>query len=349
VRWRTDDDRALALPCLIVEGDPLRYGSSSFGPVSADERRRADRFFADLVGHPRRPRRAPGEGTPETWAESGPLALGPLTESEWQQVLRILKSNEADVGAPLTEDAERNALLVAARIFCSRNALRLEREDPLLCLVKDVTTGDPRVRALVPHVTARGPIIHVAGLLRAAGLTVVEHPGWRTRSSTGEGGRFEPVGVMMHHTAGLGRGTLIDIVAGVKANFFVDRAGVFTVVSGGRANHAGNGARRVLDEVRQGVAPSGTAKKRGLLPAVMGNGHFYGFENENLGDGKQPWPPVQVTAMARAAAALCRRHGWTANRVISHAEWLFGNVDPLGIDMNAFRASVAALLAAPRP
>lgn len=310
-----------------------------FGPVSARERRQADLFFADLIGRPLRPRRP--HRTAEAWAESGPLVDGPLTESEWRTVISILKSGEAQVGSPLTDDAGRNALLVAARIFCDRNALRLEREDPLLCLTTDVTIADRRVRALVPHVTRRGPIIHWAGLLRSVGLTVNESAGWRTRSAQGP---FDPVGVVMHHTVGVGPGALADIVANIKANFFVDRSGVITIVAGGRANHAGRGAQRVLDDVNRGVAPTGTAAQRGLKDALVGNGHFYGFENENKGDGIQPWPDVQVQTMARAAAALCRRHGWTANRVISHAEWTSRKIDPRGIDMNAFRASVAALI-----
>lgn len=323
----------------------------SFGVVTRDERRQAELFFADLVGRPlRRRRRAAPVPEDGAWAEDrrppAPALLeGPLTESEWATVARILRSGEAQVGAPLGDDAERNALLVAGRIFCDRNALRLSGEDPLLCLTTDVTVADRRVRALVPFVTARGPIIHLAGLMRSVGITVNEAQGWRTRTANGP---FEPVGVMMHHTVGLGRGALADIVANNKANFFVDRAGVLTVVAAGRANHAGKGAQRVLDDTRAGIAPTGTAAARHLPDAVIGNGDYYGFENENRGDGVQDWPAVQVSTMVRAAAALCRRHGWTANRVVAHKEWTSRKIDPAGIDMNTLRASVAAALA-PRP
>jgi hypothetical protein len=136
-----------------------RIGQVGFGSVSREEKRQAELFFADLIGRPSRRRRRRTSESDEAFDESGPLIEGPLTESEWRSVIWILTRGEAQVGAPLTEDADRNALLVAARIFCDRNALRLEREDPLLCLVNDVTLRDPRVRALVPHVTARGPII----------------------------------------------------------------------------------------------------------------------------------------------------------------------------------------------
>jgi hypothetical protein len=174
-------------------------------------------------------------------------------------------------------------------------------------------------------------------------LTVTEIDGWRTRSSQGQHRCFTPIGVMMHHTVGLGAGTLADIVAKVKANFFVDKNGVISLVAGARANHAGTGAQQVLDEVSRGVAPSGTAAVRGLRDGPFGNGYFYGFENENKGDGVDPWPAAQLDSMVKGAAALCQRHGWSASRVISHAEWTSNKIDPKGIDMNAFRARVASL------
>lgn len=182
----------------------------------------------------------------------------------------------------------------------------------------------------------------LAALMQAAGLSVVATPGWQMRASTGQSGCFTPIGVMMHHTVGLGPGALADVIQNVKANFFVARTGELHVVSGGRTNHAGMGSGQVLHEVDRGIAPSGTAAARGLPNTTMGNGHFYGFENENRGDGVQPWPAVQIETMARGAAALCQRHGWGAERVISHAEWTNRKIDPQGIDMNDFRTRVAS-------
>jgi hypothetical protein len=179
----------------------------------------------------------------------------------------------------------------------------------------------------------------LAGLMRAAGLTVTEAANWRTR---GTPGCVTRVGVMMHHTVGLLPHVLTDIVTNNKANFFIDRAGALTVVAGGRANHAGKGAQEVLDEVSRGTAPTGTALARGLRDALVGNGHFYGFENENKGDGIQTWPEVQLDAMARGAAALCQLHCWPAQRVIAHAEWTRRKPDPRGVDMNDFRTRVAS-------
>jgi len=180
----------------------------------------------------------------------------------------------------------------------------------------------------------------LAALLRRSGVTVNEIAGWQTRSSTGAGGCFTPVGVMIHHTVSLGAAALADITTNIKANFFVNRAGVVSVVSGRRANHAGEGAQQVLDDTAAGIAPTGTAVARGLVDGPIGNGHYYGFENENAGDGVMPWPAVQLLAIARSAAALCQRHGWSEKRVISHAEWTRRKIDPRGVDMDIFRAVV---------
>ena len=183
----------------------------------------------------------------------------------------------------------------------------------------------------------------IARLAAASGATVTETADWQTRASTGQNGCFTPVGVMIHHTVSLGQAALDDIRTNIKANFYIDKAGTVHVITGGRANHAGLGAQTVLDDTNRGIVPSGTAGARGLPDGPMGNGHFYGLENENRGDGRDPWPAVQLLAMARVSAALCQRHGWSVNRVISHAEWTSRKIDPAGIDMNAFRESVRAL------
>lgn len=180
--------------------------------------------------------------------------------------------------------------------------------------------------------------IDLAAFMRNAGLTVIEERNWRTK---GVGSCFTPVGIMMHHTTGNGPNDLADVVRGTKANFYVDRAATIHMVAAGRANHAGKGARQVLDEVSRGIAPTDTAARRRLQDRIIGNGHFYGFENENLGNG-QAWPADQLDTMARAAASLCQLHCWRESRVISHAEWTKRKVDPTGIDMNDFRRRVAS-------
>ncbi len=184
----------------------------------------------------------------------------------------------------------------------------------------------------------------LAEFMRAAGLTVNEVGNWRTRKRPGS---FTPIGIMMHHTAGTSSLNVVTNgrpdLAGPLCNFHVEKSGVINIVSPGPSNHAGRGAQVVLDEVSAGSAPTATAAQRGLPDGPGGNSFFYGFENENLGDGVDPWPEVQLDAMAQASAALCRRHCWTENRVISHKEWTSRKIDPT-INMDDFRARVARLL-----
>jgi nucleoid-associated protein YgaU len=72
-----------------------------------------------------------------------------------------------------------------------------------------------------------------------------------------------------------------------------------------------------------------------------GNRHFYGFECENLGDGEDPWPAAQLEAIEKAAAAICRHHGWTERSVIGHKEWQPGKIDPRGFTMASMRERIA--------
>jgi N-acetyl-anhydromuramyl-L-alanine amidase AmpD len=189
----------------------------------------------------------------------------------------------------------------------------------------------------------------LAALFASMSVSVVEEPGWR---SAGRPGVFAPVGIVMHHTGGnhdlavvvngRGPGSPGGALPGPLAHFYVARSGEVHLVAAGKANHAGPGAREVLQDVLSSVAPSGTAAARGLHDSVGGNEHFYGFECENKGDGVQDWPAVQLDAMARAAAALCQRHCWSVDRIISHAEWTSRKPDPRGISMSDFRQMVAS-------
>ncbi len=183
---------------------------------------------------------------------------------------------------------------------------------------------------------------NLAGLMEAAGLTVREVPGWQTN---GRPGGIAPEGIVIHHTGGNNDLNVVvrgrSDLPGPLANFYVARNAEIHIVTAGRANHAGGGAQVVLDDLRRGVAPPDTAARRGLQDGPVGNRFFYGFENENLGNG-QAWPADQLDTIARACAALCQRHCWNANRVISHAEWTRRKPDPRGIDMNDFRARVTS-------
>lgn len=178
--------------------------------------------------------------------------------------------------------------------------------------------------------------------LRAEGLTVVQVGAWRTHNRNHKGPWGPVHGVMIHHTVTRGTASTVQLcrdgrsdLPGPLCHGVIAKDGRVHLVGYGRANHAGSGDSDVLAAV--------IAEKR--LPVdheadTDGNRHFYGFECENLGDGEDPWPAVQLDAITRTAAAVCRFHGWTARSVIGHLEWQPGKVDPRGFTMSSMRARV---------
>ncbi|MYR28622.1 MULTISPECIES: N-acetylmuramoyl-L-alanine amidase [unclassified Streptomyces] len=185
--------------------------------------------------------------------------------------------------------------------------------------------------------------------LRAEGVTVVEHAGWRSHNRNAVGAWGPVNGVLIHHTAGTSSAALVyggrADLPGPLAHTHLAKSGVATMMSAGRANHAGKAAKNSFDAV---VAEAAThPKPSASTGTVDGNTHFYGIEIENLGNGRDPYPAVQYEAAVRWAAAICRAHGWGANSVVGHKETsVEGKIDP-SFDMNTFRRDVAARLAGP--
>ncbi|MFC8080859.1 N-acetylmuramoyl-L-alanine amidase [Streptomyces sp. NPDC057307] len=180
------------------------------------------------------------------------------------------------------------------------------------------------------------------GALKDEGLTVVEVGDWRTHNRN-HVGPWGPVhGVMIHHTVTKGTASTVRIcrdgyagLPGPLCHGVIDKRGRVHLVGYGRANHAGSGDDDVLRAViaETALPPDNEAN-------TDGNRHFYGFECENLGDGKDPWPAVQVEAMEAAAAAVCRVHKWNAPSVIGHLEWQPGKIDPRGVSMASLRRRI---------
>lgn len=186
-------------------------------------------------------------------------------------------------------------------------------------------------------------------VLRAEGVQVAEHAGWRTNERDDETGKtFGPVhGVLIHHTVSTSSLAVVfggrTGLPGPLAHSHLAKSGLCTMVSAGRANHAGlvavNAYQAVLAEAVTHPAPS---KSSGT---VDGNDFLYGIEIENLGDGNDPYPGVQYDAAVRWAAALCRAHSWSAHSVVGHKETsVEGKIDP-SFSMTEFRADVATRLA----
>ncbi|MDN3056833.1 N-acetylmuramoyl-L-alanine amidase [Streptomyces sp. SRF1] len=182
--------------------------------------------------------------------------------------------------------------------------------------------------------------------LRDEGVTVVEVGNWEQHNRNAKGPWGPVHGVLIHHTVTSGTASTVGIVRdgysslpGPLCHGMIAKDGRVHLVGYGRANHAGLGDPDVLAAVIAERA----------LPAdneatVDGNRHFYGFECENLGDGRDPWPAAQLDAIERVSAAICRVHGWGARSVIGHLEWQPGKVDPRGFTMASMRDRIAARL-----
>lgn len=191
--------------------------------------------------------------------------------------------------------------------------------------------------------------------LSAEGLSVAEHSHWRTHERDSATGKpFGPVhGVVVHHTAGLNDLEYIysgsAALPGPLAHGFIAKSGVVTLMSAGRANHAGGGDPNVYRTVvaeSYMTRPSAPRFGEGDKGAMDGNDVFYGWECENLGDGKDPWPHEQYVAMVKASAAICRHYGWSAKSCIGHLEWSNQKNDPRGFSMVTFRGDLANCLRA---
>lgn len=181
--------------------------------------------------------------------------------------------------------------------------------------------------------------------LRGEGVTVVEHADWVTHNRNSRGPWGPVNGVVIHHTAG--RDSLGLCWAGTAAlpgplcHTHLAKNGTATMLSAGRANHAGMFAQNAYDAA---VAENSAHPRPDAAETVDGNAHFYGIEIENLGNGSDPYPDAQYQAAVRWAAAICRAHGWSADSVIGHKEGTRRKIDP-SFDMAVFRDAVTARLA----
>lgn len=181
---------------------------------------------------------------------------------------------------------------------------------------------------------------------KAEDLPVHEHTGWKTHERDDETGKiFGPVvGVLIHHTAGHNDKELCyngrSDLPGPLCHAWLGKTSGLWLLSAGRANHAGGVDGDVIAALRAEASQLPVDNETD----VDGNDCLYGLEIENLGNGRDPYPPDQYRKAVLWAAALCRAHGWSERSVAGHKEVQPGKIDP-SFDMNLFRADVKAQLA----
>lgn len=173
------------------------------------------------------------------------------------------------------------------------------------------------------------------GVLRGAGLNVIEVPGWQTR---GHGDMGKVAGILCHHTCGPLHGDLADLnvlvkgrpdLAGPLCNLGLGRSGTIWMIAAGRGYHAGAGAW-------QGITD--------------GNSRLIGIEAENTGESRgaraDTWPDVQMEAYAKACAAILLHIKARPIMVAGHKEYArpIGRKDDPSFEMAAFRARIAAIM-----
>ncbi|WP_086705585.1 N-acetylmuramoyl-L-alanine amidase [Streptomyces antimycoticus] len=189
--------------------------------------------------------------------------------------------------------------------------------------------------------------------LRREGVRVQEHGNWRTHNRNTKGPWGSVHGVMIHHTVTKGTANTVAIVRdgysslpGPLCHGMIAKDGIVHLVGYGRANHAGLGDPDVLSAVIAERRPPTDDEA-----TVDGNRAFYGFECENLGDGKDAWPEAQIEAIVRVIAAICREHGWGARSALRHLDWQPGKVDPRGpgMDWDSVLTAVAKRLGSKPP
>lgn len=186
-------------------------------------------------------------------------------------------------------------------------------------------------------------------VLLAEGVNAVEYRSWRTHNRDGATGKvFGPVkGVVVHHTAGTNSlATVYDgrsDLPGPLCHTHLSKTGVASMISAGRANHAGTFAQNAVDAM---IAEASVHPAPDVAEPVDANDLTYGIEIENLGNGTDPYPEVQYTQAVRWATAICRFYGWSENSVIGHKEGTRRKTDP-SFSMNMFRTDVRNALSLP--
>ncbi|NNH68614.1 N-acetylmuramoyl-L-alanine amidase [Nocardia uniformis] len=174
-----------------------------------------------------------------------------------------------------------------------------------------------------------GDPVWLADVLRAEGLHVIEHDGWRER---GHGDFRDIRGVLCHHTGGGNPNDWRYVrdgepkLPGPLAQLVLEKDGTYRVIAAGVCWHAGRGSW-----------PG--------WPTDNANYHVIGIEAVSRGREPFDWTSQQIDAYQRGTAAILRRIGRDAADCVAHREYSSeGKIDPAGLDMHEFRRAVQGFI-----
>lgn len=157
----------------------------------------------------------------------------------------------------------------------------------------------------------------MADELRDAGLTVIEVPGWKTRTMP-TSNTYNPVGVMNHHTVGTVY-TYPYTFLQDKCNIVIFQDGTVAVLNAGYAYDSGLGTPYVLNKVLSDETFTWDEIKDKTSTTLM-NPHYIDIEVVHKGDGSYI-PQAQYDALIATNRVLCDHYGWDPEtRVIGHSE-----------------------------
>lgn len=184
-------------------------------------------------------------------------------------------------------------------------------------------------------------ITWLANRLRNAGLSVVEHDGWKTRGRPASIGSFNPSGVLLHHTAARSSSSnpvpsLSTVIRGRSdlpgplCHVLIGYNGGCHIIAAGRANHAGE------------------ARASGPMPAGDGNTLYVGIEIDYHPD-YQMMTRAQRNSAVVASAAIVTRLGHGRRYVRAHKETCIPigrKIDPsnFGWTMDELREHVGTVI-----
>jgi N-acetyl-anhydromuramyl-L-alanine amidase AmpD len=161
---------------------------------------------------------------------------------------------------------------------------------------------------------------------RAAGLTVVEMPGWESRGETD--GPFSCDGILLHHDAmGLHNNNVPEYMSqnGVNGSqLWIKYTGEVFILAAGRKWHAGLG---------------GPWRS---VPQDGGNSHLIGIETDHIPG--QPWYAAMVVAIFAVSRCCVQEYG------VDVQQWCCGHreyaptrkEDPDNFDLDAWRTAIDA-------